>query len=495
MRVVDDREGELSLGEAAALGAVDSAFFSRFFFPKTCRQDQPTFERAVWDLLDNPKARYTSLMIFRGGAKTTRARIFTAKRIAYGLSRTILYVGKSQDHAARSIEWILKQIQFNPTFAATFGLEPGSKWTGTEVEILHKSLNITIRVLALGITGSVRGVNIDDYRPDLIVCDDITDEENSATKEQRQKIEDLVFGALKESLAPASETPDAKMVLLGTPMNPEDINVKCFQDEQWKSLRVGLLDAEGKSVWESRFPTREVLLEKEAAIRRNQLSLWLREKECTLISRESSFFNIDNLRYWDILPDDMTCVMVIDPVPPRTETQLAKELKTDFEALTIVGRFRGSVYVLEYAANRGHNPEWTLSEFFRLLLKWKPRRVIVHAIAYEKTLAWLLRNAMKARGHYAVIEEFADRRSKRDRINDGLAGIIANREFYVSRDMTDLVAQIGAYPTVNHDDIIETAAIGAEKLLNDETLLDAELGGSLDPSSSVAPLPEWRPAP
>jgi hypothetical protein len=48
-------------------------------------------------------------------------------------------------------------------------------------------------------------------------------DENCATLEQRQKISDLVHGALKKSLAPPVDDPNAKMVMLVTPQHIDDV--------------------------------------------------------------------------------------------------------------------------------------------------------------------------------------------------------------------------------------------------------------------------------
>src|SRR5690606_34168215 len=84
--------------EIIMLGATDSEFFAKHFFGETARQATPGFHADIDRVLDGPD-RLVNLQIFRGGAKTTKLRIYTAKRIAYRISKTILYVGKSQAHA------------------------------------------------------------------------------------------------------------------------------------------------------------------------------------------------------------------------------------------------------------------------------------------------------------------------------------------------------------------------------------------------------------
>lgn len=478
-----------SVVELIELCAVDPILFSQTFFPKTVRQLSPPFHNDIWRAIESDH-RLINIQVFRGGAKTSILRMMTARRIAYGLAHTILYIGKSEGHAIRSVKWLRRQIEFNPLFANTFQLSPGNKWQDVESEINHGIDKYPIWIMAMGITGSVRGVNQDDFRPDLIVIDDVIDEDNAATPDQRNKISDLIMGALKESLAPASEMPDAKMVMLQTPLNKEDASAQAFEDEEWHSLRFGCFTPETadlplehqKSIWPVRWPDEVLRAEKRAAIKRNKLSLFLREKECKLISAETSTFKAEWLEYYELLPERhlMDVTMAIDPVPPPSEVQIAKGLRTkDYEALAVVGRYKSSYYLLEYIQNRGHEPDWTIAEFFRLARKWKPRKIAVEAVAYQRTLAWLLRQAMKSQRQYYVIEEVVDRRSKYDRISDDLSGITSNGAFYIKLEHTEFVSQFTAYPDVANDDLLEVVGV-ATRLLQQSYYEDDDIATDMD---------------
>lgn len=472
------------ISEVISHAAMDSIFFSRTFFKKTFRQPSPLFHRQIWALLDDPQARYVNVQVQRDGAKTTLLRTYAAKRVAYGISRTILYVGASQDKAKQSIKWVKRQIQSNHYFSSTFGLAKGKSWSDEQLEVLHGAEGHSVWLLALGITGSTRGINIDDYRPDLIIVDDVMNEENSATPEQRLKISNLVLGALKESLSPASETPDAKMVLLNTPQDFEDLSVEALRDPQFRSARFGCWTPETEnlpieyqqSAWEERYPTEVLRKEKLSALARNKYSIFAREKECLLVTPETSAFKAEWIRYFgdgEREPEpprhEMRVVLVIDPVAPPTDLQISKGLLTkDFEAHSVLGRYQGKYYVLETIYNRGHTPEWTIATFFELCNRWNPSKVIVETVAYQKTLSWLLKKAMQKAGRYWLLEEFKDKRAKIVRIKQGLTGPLAENQLYLRRSQSTAISQIIHYPGKNpegtHDDVIETLAIGCESL-------------------------------
>jgi len=453
---------QLSRSEVIDLAALDSDFYCRTFFPSTFRLSTPSFHRDTWNLLESRAYRHVAIEIFRGGAKTTLLRAFTSKRIAYGISRTVAYVSKAQDHSIKSLLWFKKQIEHNRLWTETFGLAPGRKWTDEWIEIHNKHLDITTSIVALGITGQTRGLNIDDYRPDLIVVDDPCDEENTNSPEQRRKISDLFFGALEKSLSPRAESPDAKIILLQTSLDTEDLINACHKDSQWATRKYSCFDATGRSRWEAAFPTKELQESKLAHIDRNQLLLWLREMECVTVGGEAAYFRSEWLQFYDVPPDGLVTYIGIDPVPPPSDRALVRGLMdNDFECIFVLGVAKGAFYVLEYEISRGHTPEWTMTKFFSLVEKWKPLKSQVEQVAYQKVLKWLLDQEMRKRGRYVQIGE-GTRRPKSIRIKQAYSGIASAKQLFVRRSMVEFIEQFTSYPFVSNDDILDAGAMAIE---------------------------------
>jgi len=463
--------------ELVELAASDPELYCRTFFPHTFRQRTPLFHRDIWAGLESRRNRYVATMVFRGGAKTTLLRAFTSKRIAYATSRTILYTSAAVEHAQRSVRWLRKAVERQDVWAKLFALTPGDKWGEEHLEIKHGIAGCTISVVPVGITGQVRGINIDDYRPDLIVVDDPCDEENTATPEQRKKVEDRFFGSLMQGLTPVSESPDAKMVLLQTPLNREDLVNQCVRDPAWTSYVFGILDEDNESRWAERYPTAEVMQEKREYSERNQLPIWLREKMCQVVSEATAYFRKEWLQYWEVYPKGLRVVIGIDPVPPPSELQLQKGLAgKDYEVLFVLGFAAGRFYVLEISAMRGHEPEWTENEFFRLMDKWKPVKVRVEGMGYQRTLKSNLERAMRRKKRFVQIDAVDDKRKKSVRIKDAFSGIGSQKRLYLHPSMLEFETQWVAYPDVGHDDILDAGAMAVDCALD----MDIFMGGDED---------------
>jgi predicted phage terminase large subunit-like protein len=454
---------ELDLSSAVARGAEDPIFYSEFFFPRAIRQLSPPFHQAVWEVMTN--SRMSSFKIFRGGAKTTLARIFTSRRIAYGMGHTILFISKSEDHAVESVVWLQEQVEFNDLFAAAFNLAPGRKWTGSDIEIVHRIEDYTIRVKALGILGSVRGINVKDYRPDTIVVDDPCDEENTATAEGRQKMGEIFFGAVKESLAPASEDPNACLTLLQTPLAEDDLCDMCEKSDDFATLRVGILDKDddesnAESTWPARWSKEEILKDKRNAEARNQLSLWAREKQCLIIGRESSDFKEEWLQYWEILPPEAIYVGAIDPAPILSETARLRAAKGDFQAIAVCAFWRGKKYVVEYVAARDQDPDMVVRELQRLNRKYRIRAWGVETVAYQQTLKWYIEKQIKAGVLQAVrIVEVKAVKDKATRIRQAHSERAFAGKLYVHRTHVEYINQYKNHPNSGKKDIIDAVSM------------------------------------
>lgn len=486
---------QLSPQEAAELGAKSLTVYGKLFFPRTFRQESPPFHEEIGAALYS-RDRYNAFKVFRDGAKTSLLRTYKSQRIAYGLSRTIMYVSVSQQHSMFSVRWLRRQVMYNKRWTQTFGIRQGQKWTDEHCEIVHDLMPLNedgspvlITVLAMGITGQIRGFNPDDYRPDLIIIDDILNEENTATPEQRQKIEALLFGALLNSLAPASEAPLAKAVFLQTPFSKEDAIEKCMSDPEWNPKSFGIFDyasGQPRSRWEERYPTEVMLASKEAHVRRSQYRLWMREKEVTVVSGEDQAIDTSKFKTYDILPEGLDVVIAIDPASSDSP-------KADHHATVAVGIKGLDVYIIAYALSKKTMPDKAANDFFNLLILTKARKLIVESIGYQRVLKWYIEQEMVKRRLFVAVEMFQTKVRKANRIMSTIPGLAAFGHFWITPGMSELIQQADDYnPDIEdqEDDLLDgiaTAIMDLNPALKDMLLQGGDdgvnqHGGILDES-------------
>lgn len=449
-----DESVQLSLEEAVRLAARDIPTFGQIWLPKTFRSPSPPMHFDMSAKLEDPRNRLVGLKVFRDGAKTTIIRTHMLKRIAYRITRTGMFVNINSTKAEHSLRWIKKQILFNKPFTDAYGLRPGDKWTDNWISIVNREGEVS-NVVAAGITSGLRGLNIDDFRPDFIGCDDISDRENTATQDQREKANEAFFQQLYKSLAPELEMPLAQLALAQTPINPFDIITQASSDPQFEIAVYGCFDEAGQSRWGARRSTESLMKEKEGFIRRNMLHAWMAEMECTLVSAESQAFNVDWLRFWDVYPEDGKVFIVLDPASSEEKT-------ADFFAVVVLLFWKQRVYVLDYIAERGLMPDKACNKIFEFAQQYNCRDVIVETVAYQRIMAWYLEKEMKERRVWLNIKRVDDKRRKDDRITQSIIALAPYGNLFVRSDMVDLIQQFTLFGPgyKDHIDILDAVSLG-----------------------------------
>lgn len=479
------------LDELVELAAVDSELYCSTFLSGTFRQRGADGHRELWEAFDSPLFSRVNAQCFRGFGKTANFRAFMSKRIAYRISRTILYVGINQEKAVASVQWLRSQVERNKLWTSTYGLVQGRKWQEDQIEIRSTVTGDTSWIVAAGISSGLRGLNFDDYRPDLILVDDVVNEENSLTQDSRTKVEDLILGAVQGSLAPPTEEPNAKMIMGQTPIHREDVSMQAAESKAWKTIHfpcwsretIDLPDELQRSSWEARFPTKYLQGLRQSFAETNKLSLWAREYECRLTTPENSSFRSDWLQFYDGDVPDGFSVIAVDPVPPPSENQIEKGLRgKDYECIMVVTKTGRGYFVREYFENRDADPLWTVAKIFELTRRYKVIRIAIEAVGYQRSLKNLVENEMRRTGQYFALSEVKAAKSKAVRITNTLAGLLAQGRIFARRSMTSLIRQVSEFPQVKHDDVLDALAIAVQDLGPNTVTLGMDEYGYLDES-------------
>lgn len=424
--------------EVISLAAADDVFYCRHFFPKDFRQRTPDWHRDYWSHFNAIDRDLFAAEIFRGGAKTTLARAGISKRIAYAISRNMLSIAISETQAEHTVRWIKYQIEQRGLWAETFQLYKGAKWTDNWIEIYNAPLDVKINLMAKGMTSGIRGVNLDGWRPDFILCDDISNEETIGTEEQRTKNSELFFGTIVPALAPKSEAPMRKLVLNQTGLHKEDIVYKAHEDTSFYTVKYPKLiyDAQGspQSAWPERFSLAEVLEERDQYIRRNQLHIWNREYGCKITSRETNPLDASWLKQYRALPTNLLYYVGLDPAT-------SKKTNAHRTAGMLIGWDPRNchVYIVDYFSQTGKNPKEMWVWLVRMWRTYRPRKIGVETVAFQKFLAWYFKEQMKEDRTFFVIEEVNDKRSKPDRIIQAYSGVGSEGRLWVSPNHTEFI--------------------------------------------------------
>jgi predicted phage terminase large subunit-like protein len=189
--------------------------------------------------------------------------------------------------------------------------------------------------------------------------------------------------------------------------------------------------------------------------------------ELKLTSPELAAFKMGWLRYYqEAFIPNATNVLAIDPTPPPSDAQLAKNMVgSDFEVIQVWGRKGDNYYLQESRASRGETPDWTIANVFELALKFRVMTIVVESVAYQRTLKWLLEKEMARRRLYFSVVPFVGG-NKYARIRAVFASQSPFGHVFVKPDDTPFISQFETYPSSDHDDELDCASIALSALIN-----------------------------
>lgn len=229
------------------LGAIDMEFFGRAYFPHYFSRPSPEFHReldAIWQQgvlkgrypLNSQIAKEISRLpgcrravaAPRGHAKSTTLTFKgTMHAVLYGYKHYPIILSDSSDQAEGFLENIRVEFEENGLIQEDFGNLQGKVWRNN---VILTSTNI--KVEAIGSGKKIRGRKHRNWRPDLLVLDDIENDENVRTPEQRTKLSNWFNKAVSKA---GDDYTD--IIYIGTLLHYDSLLAHTLTNTGYKSIK------------------------------------------------------------------------------------------------------------------------------------------------------------------------------------------------------------------------------------------------------------------
>jgi len=140
--------------------------------------------------------KFVAIAAPRGHAKSTAITFsYTLASILFHVRKFIVIISDTESQAVLFLGDLKKELQDNEELIALFGVTGISKDTGSDF-IVDFEDGFQARVMAKGSNQKVRGLKWDNYRPDLVVGDDLENEEIVLNAERRERFKRWFAGSV-----------------------------------------------------------------------------------------------------------------------------------------------------------------------------------------------------------------------------------------------------------------------------------------------------------
>ena len=391
--------------------------------------------------------------------KSTKAMIFVMWALIHRHKKFVLYISKSHDHAVKLVGPIKREFEANEMLRDIYGDQRADKWTEGEMEFQNGS-----KLLAVGRGQTVRGLKYLNHRPDLVILDDIEDDESVNNKELRLKLHEW----LDKQVIPGVDSKRGTVSAFGTILHPSSLLAELSASENrnekyanFLSLFYGALDSNDRSIWEEKFSTEQLLIE-----RKRDFYTFAQERMNQPIPIGSGMFKRDYFKYFKesdgslILGDGTSISLTNCNLYMTCDIAMTTKEYSDYTVLLVTAVSPSNhLFVLDYTRERWEDPDKIIAEMFRLHRKYPQIRFVgVEEVQAQRWLIVNLRKEMERRGYF----EFSVRGLKADK--DKLRRIsqlqprFENGSVHIKAHMSELEEELMLFPKSAHDDVSDALA-------------------------------------
>lgn len=193
-------------------------FVSRKYYPL----ETPAFHKDILGLVSNKENRRIGIVAPRGHAKSTTVDMtYPLWAGCYQQEEFIVIISDTYTQAEEYVEALRDEFENNAVIKWLFGAMRGVNWQQGEFVLANG-----IKYIAKGSGMKIRGIRHRHTRPTLMIFDDIENDENIQSAEQRLKL----YRWLTKAALPALAR-DGRAVLIGTILHFDSIVNKIVKNE------------------------------------------------------------------------------------------------------------------------------------------------------------------------------------------------------------------------------------------------------------------------
>ena len=360
-----------SLDFLAAL-AVPTIF--RYCFP-------PVFQ-SVWQWLltyVNKTRDFSQLALGlpRGFGKTTLIKIFILYCILFTSKRFILVVSSTATLAEAILSDIIDMLE-EPNIKKVFGdWKLGiEKDTQAIKKFGFRGRNITLAGLGAGT--SLRGLNIKNERPDVMVFEDIQTRECADSDIQSDNLEKWMIGT-----AMKAKSPHGCLFIFIANMYPTKWSIlrRLKQNKTWIKFIAGGILSDGTSLWEDLQPIAQLTAEFENDLAMGRPEIFYAEVLNDENASSNSTIDLSLLPTYPYQDDDISAgsFIIIDPSSGK--------VNSDSVAIGYCEIHNGYPVLMELVNDR-LSPGETIHAAIKLCLKHGCTLIGIESVAYQSTLSY-----------------------------------------------------------------------------------------------------------
>lgn len=441
----------------------DMFWFFSIYFARYIQYRTAEFQREIISLVSDENIKIAAITAFRNSAKSTLCSLVLPIWAIVGKwqKKYVVIVCQTQARARETLANIRAELEMMGILVGDYQPREGKtdKWSEDTIIIPKYGAKISV----ISISESIRGLRYLQYRPDLIINDDLEDVPSCQNNESRKKLWQFVNG----ELIPAGDR-NTKYVFIGNKVHNDSLMMKlknAIESGKMKGVykEYALIDKNEKIAWPGKFPDMKAIED----LKSNYASEidFLREQMLLILPDGDTIVKPEDIHYYRELPNETPdyYIMSIDPAFSEGST-------SDNTAIIVLGIYRDEkrlkIYVLIPIINKRLPSDLLIKEVKRFLSSLDKNtiaRIYVEDVSAQKTLVDMLQYANIPAEGVGI-----GGKDKKTRLSAISPWIKNGQIVFPITGAEELINQTLYFGTERYDDTVDALTLAVNKLIKDE---------------------------
>jgi hypothetical protein len=297
--------------------------------------------------------------------------------------------------------------------------------------------------MGFGADGDVRGITLDNERPDVMIFDDIQTRKDADSEIISNHLEEWMIGT-----AMKAKSPHGCLFIFIANMYPTKHSLlrKLKKNSTWTKFIAGGILADGTSLWEELQPIDQLIKEYENDLSMGRPEVFYAEVLNDEHASVNNLLDISKLPEYPFQPDDISAgnFIIIDPATDKANADAVSIAYFDIH---------NALPVCKKIVEGRLSPGDTITEALRIALSKNCRIIAIESNAYQYTLKYWFDFICMQRGIIGIeaVEVYSGSYSKNSRILNMFKQLLAG-EIFVHPDCSPSVTlQISQFNPLRRD--------------------------------------------
>lgn len=461
--------------------------FFHFYFSHYITFPTAEFQKEIFHLIERNDTEDLFCVAFRGSGKSTiMTTVYPIWAILGRQQKKFVVIICQTRNQVRQIMANLKgELEDNTLLKNDLGPfeEESDEW-GLYSMVFKNS---GARILGASTEQSIRGIRHHQWRPDLIILDDVEDVASTKTYENRQKLDEW----FKRDVIPLGDPTRTRIVVVGNLLHEDSLMMRIRHDVEEKK-RSGtfkmypIIDDHNRIAWTGKYPDM-------AAIQRERDRVgdiaFEREFNLRILSDEDAVIPAEWIHTYDDLPNEPVSKIVMG-----VDLAISDKKTADYTAI-VTGVFCGygkdtKVYFLPHPVNKRLDFPTTIEKirniFHTNMQMYSHVQILVEDVGYQKAVVQALEaEGLPVKGIKVTDDKRARLTTVSNLIKNGMA-------LFPSKGAEEQIREITGFPVERHDDLVDATVMVLLEFFQDPPFMPkvawVDMGGGDGDNLSFTPL-------